>query len=131
MVVAGPTAIDQQDKLDWSVRPEAAGEIVPLASALYPPLEGARQIGAYAGLRPAGRGVNYLIGPSRACRRVVNVAAIRSTGLSASLGIAEHVAGMIASLDIPLAPVRELVPGAPPVLDGPWWRRASDHWVGR
>ena len=47
---------------------------------------------AYAGLRPAGRGVNYVIGRSRACPELVNVAAIRSTGLSASLGIAEHVA---------------------------------------
>jgi glycerol-3-phosphate dehydrogenase len=130
-IVAGPTAVDLEDKHDWSVRPEATGEILPKATAMYPPLGEAEPIASYAGLRPAGRGVNYVIGPSRACPALVNVAAIRSTGLSASLGIAEHVAGMIASLDIPLAPVRELVPGAPPVLDGPWWRRASDHWVGR
>ena len=58
-----------------------------------PELEGAEPIAAYAGLRPAGRGVNYLIGPSRDCPGLVNVAAIRSTGLTASLGIAEHVTG--------------------------------------
>ena len=34
-----------------------------------------------------------MIGPSPACPRLINVAAIRSTGLSASLGIAEHVVG--------------------------------------
>ena len=32
---------------------------------MHPPLEGAEPIAAYAGLRPAGRGVNYLIGAVR------------------------------------------------------------------
>ena len=60
---------------------------------MLPALEGAEPIASYAGLRPAGRGRNYVIGPSPACPRLINVAAIRSTGLSASLGIAEHVVG--------------------------------------
>ena len=90
-VVAGPTAVDQEDKDDWSVRPEAWDEILPQATAMYPPLHDAEPVAAYAGLRPAGRGVNYAIGPSRACPGLVNVAAIRSTGLTASLGIAERV----------------------------------------
>jgi len=90
-VAAGPTAVDQDDKNDWSVRPEARDEILAKAAAMYPPLEDAQPIAAYAGLRPAGRGVNYLIGPSRACPRLVNVAAIRSTGLTASLAIGERV----------------------------------------
>ena len=85
-VIAGPTAVDQDDKDDWSVRPQARQEIHPQAAAMWPALEGAEPIAAYAGLRPAGRGVNYLIEPSRACPELVNVAAIRSTGLTASLG---------------------------------------------
>ena len=64
-------------------------------STLRPALEGAEPVSAYAGLRPAGRGVNYVIGPSPACPQLVNVAAIRSTGLSASLGIGEHVAELL------------------------------------
>ena len=68
---------------------------------------------AYAGLRTAGRdGVNYLIDWAR--QGVLNVAAIRSTGLSASLGIGEYVAQVI-------APGREVAPIVP------WWRRAADH----
>src|SRR5919201_1660698 len=63
-VMAGPTAVDQQDKDDWSVRPDAAAEILPKAARMWPPLEGARQVAEYVGLRPAGRGVNYLIRPS-------------------------------------------------------------------
>ena len=86
-VVAGPTAVDQTDKEDWSVRPEALAEVRANAAGLLPDIAGAEPIGSWAGLRPAGRGVNYVI--RRAAKDLVNVAAIRSTGLTASLGIAE------------------------------------------
>ncbi len=127
MIVAGPTAIDIEDKEDWSVRPEAQREILPKASAMYPPLAGAEPLFAYAGLRPAGRGLNYLIARSKSCQRVVNVAAIRSTGLTASLGIAERVADIVASLGVELGPERELEPLARQTPHGPWWRRAAEH----
>jgi glycerol-3-phosphate dehydrogenase len=110
--VVGPTAIDGEDKNDWSVRPQARDELMAKAVAMHPPLEGAEPVFSYAGLRPAGRdGVNYLIDWAR--QGVMNVAAIRSTGLSASLGIAEYVAEVI-------APDREQAPIAP------WWRRVAD-----
>jgi glycerol-3-phosphate dehydrogenase len=95
-LAAGPTAHDQEDKEDWSVRPEAREEVMAKAGAMLPALQGAEPVASYAGLRPAGRGVNYLIGPSPACPELINVAAIRSTGLSASPGIGEHVAGLVA-----------------------------------
>jgi glycerol-3-phosphate dehydrogenase len=126
-VVAGPTAVDQEDKSDWSVRPEAAGEILPKAVAMHPPLEGASPVAVYAGLRPAGRGVNYLIATSPACAGLVNVAAIRSTGLTASLGIGERVAEMVGGLGIALADREPLLPAAPPPSPGPWWRRVAEH----
>jgi glycerol-3-phosphate dehydrogenase len=126
-VVAGPTAIDQDDKGDWGVRPEARDEIVPKAARMWPPLEGARQVAAYAGLRPAGRGVNYVIGPSAVCRELVNVAAIRSTGLTASLGIAEHLCRTVEDLGVRLAPERPLEAAATPAAGGPWWRRTAEH----
>jgi glycerol-3-phosphate dehydrogenase len=126
-VVAGPTAVDQDDPTDWGVRPEAREEIVPRASAIYPPLADAEPVGSYAGLRPAGRGVNYLIGPSRACPGLVNVAAIRSTGMTASLGIAEHVCGLVGELGVALGPERPLEPGTAPSYAGPWWLRTAEH----
>jgi glycerol-3-phosphate dehydrogenase len=126
-VVAGPTAVDQQDKADWSVRPQAADEILPQATAMWPPIAEAEQVGAYAGLRPAGRGVNYLIEASDARRGLVNVAAIRSTGLSASLGIAERVCELVASLGVRLRDERPLEPGPGPPSEGPWWRRTAEH----
>jgi glycerol-3-phosphate dehydrogenase len=126
-VIAGPTAVDGEDKGDWSVRPEARDEIVPKAVAMFPPLEGYEPIASYAGLRPAGRdGVNYLIGPSRASAGLINVAAIRSTGLTASLGIAEHVAGLVEEAGVSLGPEQPLRAGSAPALDGPWWRRVAE-----
>jgi glycerol-3-phosphate dehydrogenase len=127
-VVAGPTAVDLEDKEDWSVRPEAFDEIAPKAVAMHPPLEGSEPVFAYAGLRPAGRGVNYLIERSRACPELINVAAIRSTGLTASLGIAEHAAGLVEAAGIPLGAEEPLRPGAEVGRSGPWWRRSAEHW---
>jgi len=117
-VVAGPTAVDQTDKEDWSVRPEALAEVRAKAAELLPAIAGAEPVASWAGLRPAGRGVNYVI--RRASADLINVAAIRSTGLTASLGIAEYVAEMIAP-GVPQAPL-------PPVTvepsKEPWWRRS-------
>jgi glycerol-3-phosphate dehydrogenase len=99
--------------------------VLPKARAMYPELEGATPIASYAGLRPAGRGVNYLIGPSSAEPRLINAAAIRSTGLSASLAIAERVLSHISELGMEIGPDRELDPGPPPAAAGPWWRRTA------
>jgi glycerol-3-phosphate dehydrogenase len=94
---------------------------------MYPPLRDAEPIASYAGLRPAGRGVNYVIGVSSACAQLVNVAAIRSTGLSASLGIAERVCAIVSSIGVDLRPERPLQPEPPPTLSGPWWRRTAEY----
>jgi len=127
-VVAGPTAHDQSDKDDWSVRPAAGSEVLDKAAAMLPALAGAEPIASYAGLRPAGRdGANYVIGPSPACPQLINVAAIRSTGLSASLGIGEYVVGLVQRAGIALGPDRPLPPGAVPRSDVAWWRRRQWH----
>jgi glycerol-3-phosphate dehydrogenase len=125
-VVAGPTAVDLDDKDDWSVRPEAHREVLEKAVAQLPMLEGLTPIATYAGLRPAGRDTNYVIGVSAATDRLVNVAAIRSTGLSASLGIAAYVADLLPDLGIEMKD--ELAPA--PAAEGQtalglWWQRTA------
>jgi glycerol-3-phosphate dehydrogenase len=117
-VVAGPTAVDQTDKEDWSVRPEALDQVRGNAAELLPEIADAEPIASWAGLRPAGRGVNYLI--RRASPDLINVAAIRSTGLTASLGIAEYVADMV----LPGVPERPLPEITIPPTREPWWRRS-------
>jgi glycerol-3-phosphate dehydrogenase len=117
-VVAGPTAVDQEDKEDWSVRPEALAEVRAKAAELLPEIAGAEPVGSWAGLRPAGRAVNYVI--RRTGDDLVNVAAIRSTGLTASLGIAEYVADLI----VPGAAVAPLPAVTVEPSEVPWWRRS-------
>ncbi len=125
-VVAGPTAVDQTDKNDWSVRPEARDGILGLAYQQYPALEGLEPIDSYAGLRPAGRDANYIIAPSRTCPQLISVAAIRSTGLTASLGIADYVTALLPGLGVtlqePSLPTR-LNPRQPDTQL--WWQRTA------
>jgi len=97
---------------------------------MLPALEGAEPVGSWAGLRPAGRGANYVIGPSTACAGLINVAAIRSTGLSASLGIAEHVAALVAREGIALGPEQPLPAVQVSAGNRPWWRRAAGRRTG-
>ena len=121
--IAGPTAVDLEEE-DWSVRPHARDELLARAVELHPPLGGAEPVFAYAGLRPAGRhGANYVVRRSTADPVLVHAAAIRSTGLTAALAIAERVAAL-AGLDGPEA---ELRAGEPPAGGVPWYRRAAEH----
>ncbi|MDX6713893.1 MAG: glycerol-3-phosphate dehydrogenase [Baekduia sp.] len=124
--IAGPTAVDL-DEEDWSVRPEARDEILAKAAAMHPPLAGAEPAFAYAGLRPAGRdGANYVVRRSDADPRLIHAAAIRSTGLTASLAIAERVVALAGLGD---RPEDELRPGGDPAAGSasPWWRRSAEH----
>jgi glycerol-3-phosphate dehydrogenase len=66
-----------------------------------------------------------VIGPSTACPRLINVAAIRSTGMSASLGIAEHVVALVERAGIALGPDARLRTGSAPPPARPWWLRAA------
>jgi hypothetical protein len=108
--------------------------ILTKALRMYPPLADAVQVGAYAGLRPAGRSANYVIERSRMLPGLVHVAAIRSTGLSAALGIARHVAGLLDG-DVAVGPVPALRAGeagstrtrTPTTSGEPWWRRTALH----
>jgi glycerol-3-phosphate dehydrogenase len=128
-LVAGPTAHDQRDKRDWSVRPGALAEVMGKAEAMVPQLHGARPIASYAGLRPAGRGVNYLIERSAVQPRMTLAAAIRSTGLSACFGIAERVMELLAQAGVELGAEEPLRPGPPSAPPKPWWRRSADYWA--
>jgi glycerol-3-phosphate dehydrogenase len=128
LLIAGPTAREREDKRDWSVEADAAELILPRAKRMYPALERATRIGAYAGLRPAGRDGNYVIEVSRTLPGLIHVAAIRSTGMSASLGIGEHVVGMLAD-GAAIEPDRPRPVPAParPSPPGHWWEHAARH----
>jgi glycerol-3-phosphate dehydrogenase len=121
-VCCGPTVVDMDEKTDWSVRAEAREALIAQAHQLLPDLE-PEPVFAYAGLRPAGRdGENYVIGWSEYNNRLLNVAAIRSTGLTAALGIADYVCTDLLALEPEELGYRQVeLPG------GAWWLRAARH----
>ncbi|HEY4427241.1 MAG TPA: FAD-dependent oxidoreductase [Solirubrobacteraceae bacterium] len=125
-VIAGPTARERTDKHDWSVEADAQELIVERARRMWPAIDDSELRGSYAGLRPAGRHTNYVIEHSRALPGLVHVAAIRSTGVSASLAIGEHVVGLLAGLElVQLAPLRSLAKQSRHPSRRAWWERAA------
>jgi glycerol-3-phosphate dehydrogenase len=120
-VCCGPTAVDIDDKADWSVRDEARQALREQAAVILPGLT--TPVFAYAGLRPAGAdGENYVIGWSSYSDRLVNVAAIRSTGLTAAFGIADYVCCDLLGVDSRPVPY-----GRGATTDGIWWRRTAEY----
>ena len=133
-LVVGPTAHDQEDKDDWSVRPDGEAQVRAKLAERMPELADAEPLARYAGLRPAGRGTNYVIGPSPALPGLIHAAAIRSTGLTAAIAIAERLCSLVADAGVGLGPQAPVEPGpAPPGLglDGPWWARTARFEAGR
>ncbi len=93
-LLVGPTAEDQESRVDASTERDAIWALKSKAISLVPALEHCEVTTAYAGLRPATEFRDYQI-RHRPQSNYVTVGGIRSTGLSAALGIARHVAGLI------------------------------------
>jgi glycerol-3-phosphate dehydrogenase len=100
-VLVGPTAEDVTDRRDVSTTAAGLSSLVAAAEQIVPGLAGEEVTATYAGLRAATEHPDYQIA---VLGRYARVAGIRSTGLSASLGIAEHVVGLLADAGLPLRP---------------------------
>jgi len=107
-VLVGPTAEDQDEREDTAVDAGTLADLVAQGVALVPRLAEHPVTATYAGLRPATEHKDYQI-EAVAERQWITVGGIRSTGLTAALGIAEHVASLYA------AHFRALRPAADPV----------------
>lgn len=97
-VLVGPTAEEQPDRERANVtRPELQA-LVRRAAEIVPALAEIPITATYAGLRPATEQKNYRIHrvPDR---NWISVGGIRSTGLTAALGIARHVYGLYANTE--------------------------------
>jgi glycerol-3-phosphate dehydrogenase len=100
-VLAGPTADDIGDRADLATTAGGLSAVLAAASRVLPSLAGEEVTATYAGLRAATEHRDYQIQVDSG-RRYARVAGIRSTGLSASLGIAEYVAGQLGDAGLPL-----------------------------
>jgi len=103
-VLLGPTAEDTGDPSDWSTSAAGLAAVRAGARRLVPELADSQAITQYAGVRSVGSLGDYIIRPAAGCARLVHVAGIRSTGLSASPAIGAYVADQLRAQGLALAP---------------------------
>lgn len=89
-LLVGPTAEDQSERDRAELVPETLAALQKRGEAILPALAGMEVTAIYAGLRPATEYKDYRIRAHEG-RNLITVGGIRSTGLSAALGIAHHV----------------------------------------
>jgi glycerol-3-phosphate dehydrogenase len=125
-LLVGPTAEDLPDRTDTATTDAGLHSLIAAGSAIVPGLANEEVTSNYAGLRAATEHRDYQI-RSDADRRYVCVGGIRSTGLTASLAIAEHVAGLLADGGLSIVE-RDGAPAAPsmPNLGEAFPRPATD-----
>ena len=100
-VLLGPTGQDVPDPTDTATTAAGLAALLAAGQRVLPRLAGEEITATYAGLRAATEHRDYRIRVD-AARRYACVAGIRSTGLTASLGIAEHVTELLAEAGLPL-----------------------------
>jgi glycerol-3-phosphate dehydrogenase len=123
-VLVGPTAEEQEDRTRATVEHHAMQTLLAQATRIIPALKEVPVTACYAGLRPATDDKHYRVRTDQR-RHWVTLGGIRSTGLTASLGLASHAAGL---LDVgrwsapPAAPLWTPVPNLAEHLERDWER---------
>jgi glycerol-3-phosphate dehydrogenase len=112
-VLLGPTAHDIDDRAATGTTSGGLASLTTAGRRIIPRLLDEEVTATYAGLRAATEHRDYQIRVD-ATRRYACAAGIRSTGLSASLGIAEHVVGLMGEAGLPLH--GRNAAAAPPVM---------------
>ena len=114
-VIVGPTAEEQHCRSDTSVDQGTLKKLIQHAHLTVPALASCPITASYAGIRPATEHDDYQIHPYPN-QQWISVAGIRSTGLTAALGIAKYVAGLYGSQFEPLKKLNRIRPVAVPNL---------------
>ncbi|AXV17638.1 FAD/NAD(P)-binding oxidoreductase (plasmid) [Neorhizobium sp. SOG26] len=108
-LLVGPTAEDQDDREHAVLVTETLEALKKRGEEILPALKDQQVTAIYAGLRPATEFKDYRI--TAHDRTYITVGGIRSTGLSAALGIAQHVLKLAElNLAAPADPVWPTVP---------------------
>jgi len=121
-VLIGPTAVDVAERDARAARCDesTAQHLIQFAREKLRVRSCETVVSTYAGLRPATQHQDYVI-RAHADKLWVTVAGIRSTGVSASLGIAEYTVQLLQSVLGPLQVSLCSVPCRPPPQSHPSW----------
>ena len=92
-LLVGPTAEEQPSRDDASVDADTLDSLYARGVEIIPELANHNVTATYAGIRPASEFKDYCIQPY-GDKNYISVGGIRSTGLTAALGIASHVFGL-------------------------------------
>jgi len=122
---AGPTAEDQLDKDDWTPNADALPKLHRQACEVLPILETRTVVDAWAGLRPVGHPHNYYCQFSARIPHLLHLAGIRSTGLSACLGLAAWTLDQLRRQGLRTGTPRPEMTPPPPSSGEPWWQRLN------
>jgi glycerol-3-phosphate dehydrogenase len=112
-VLLGPTAEDVEDRSDTATTAAGLAALLEAGRTIVPDLVREEVTATYAGLRAATEHRDYQIRVDPGLRYAC-AAGIRSTGLSASLGIAECVVDQMAGAGLPLKERDD--PAGPPAM---------------
>ena len=95
-LLVGPTAEDQSSRDNASTDSEALNRLIDQGTQVIPELSDYEITATYAGLRPATEFQDYQL-HNLPEQNFITVGGIRSTGLSAALGIAQHVSKLLSA----------------------------------
>ncbi|MGF6178791.1 NAD(P)/FAD-dependent oxidoreductase [Ensifer sp. 4252] len=127
-VLVGPTAEEQDDRVRATVEKDTLQALLKRGSQIVPALTGMPVTAVYAGLRPATEKKDYRV-YCRPKQRAITLGGIRSTGLSAALGLAQHALELHGTFGIAFAPPTDAprvgVPNLAETEERDW--RRPDH----
>ena len=108
-VLLGPTAEDLEDRTDTATTREGIDQLLAAGEKILPKLLDEQVTAMYAGLRAATEHRDYQIA-IHPDQRYVCVGGIRSTGLTGSMAIAEHVRALLEDAGVSLSVPADAVP---------------------
>jgi len=133
-LLLGPTADDDLDKHDRSTHAGVLERVREECVHLVPALADAPVIKSFAGLRPASE-VNYRVQVSGAVANLVQACGIRSTGVSASPALGEHVRELLLDAGLRAKPRRrdtvDRIPRRPRLSNPVDWEALAADPLGR
>ncbi len=131
-LAVGPTADEQEGRDDASVDEANLKMLYDLAIEKVPALKEVRVNATYAGIRPATEKSEYRV-RHLSEQNWITLGGIRSTGLTASLGVAQHVQKLLAEQSVSFkklaAPLAHPVPNIAEHLPRDWQQPGYEEIV--